>query len=262
MTDSSPSPGQATEPFEVDTGVPHSARIWNYWLGGKDNFPVDREAGDEFARSSPRSSTSPAPPGSSWAAPSGTWPARPGSASSWTSAPACPPPTTPTRSPSGWPRTRGSSTSTTTRWCWSTPAPCSPAPPRAPPPTSTPTCTTPTRSWQAAAETLDFTQPIALMLLGVLGHVERLRRGALDREAADGRGAVRQLPGALRRHQHPPGIRGGPAAATTRAARSPTTAQPRADRRLLRGTGAGGARRGVMSAVATRSRRPQSRPAR
>lgn len=26
--------------------VPHSARIWNYWMGGKDNYPVDRQAGD------------------------------------------------------------------------------------------------------------------------------------------------------------------------------------------------------------------------
>jgi hypothetical protein len=26
-----------------------SARVWNYWLGGKDNYPVDRVAGDEFA---------------------------------------------------------------------------------------------------------------------------------------------------------------------------------------------------------------------
>lgn len=32
----------------IDTSVPHSARIWNYWLGGKDNYPVDREAGDRF----------------------------------------------------------------------------------------------------------------------------------------------------------------------------------------------------------------------
>jgi hypothetical protein len=30
----------------IDTTVPHSARIWNYWLGGKDNYAVDREAGD------------------------------------------------------------------------------------------------------------------------------------------------------------------------------------------------------------------------
>jgi hypothetical protein len=32
----------------IDTTVPHSARIWNYWLGGKDNYLVDREAGDAF----------------------------------------------------------------------------------------------------------------------------------------------------------------------------------------------------------------------
>ena len=28
--------------------MPPSARIWNYWLGGKDNYPVDRAAGDQF----------------------------------------------------------------------------------------------------------------------------------------------------------------------------------------------------------------------
>ena len=33
----------------LDTTVSHSARIWNYWLGGKDNFVVDREAGDRVA---------------------------------------------------------------------------------------------------------------------------------------------------------------------------------------------------------------------
>jgi O-methyltransferase involved in polyketide biosynthesis len=31
---------------EIDTSVPHSARIWDYWLGGKDHYPVDREAGE------------------------------------------------------------------------------------------------------------------------------------------------------------------------------------------------------------------------
>jgi S-adenosyl methyltransferase len=40
-------------PPKVDISVPHSARIWNYWLGGKDNYPVDAEAGDEFARTFP-----------------------------------------------------------------------------------------------------------------------------------------------------------------------------------------------------------------
>ena len=32
----------------IDATVPASARIWNYWLGGKDNYPVDRAAGDSF----------------------------------------------------------------------------------------------------------------------------------------------------------------------------------------------------------------------
>jgi O-methyltransferase involved in polyketide biosynthesis len=31
----------------LDSGVPHSARVWNYWLGGKDNFAADRAVGDQ-----------------------------------------------------------------------------------------------------------------------------------------------------------------------------------------------------------------------
>ncbi|MFW5417088.1 SAM-dependent methyltransferase [Nocardiopsis sp. CNT-189] len=33
-------------PHAIDPTVPHSARVWNHWLGGKDNYPADREAGD------------------------------------------------------------------------------------------------------------------------------------------------------------------------------------------------------------------------
>ena len=40
--------GAGGAPGGVDVTVPHSARIWNYWLGGEDNFEVDRVAGDEF----------------------------------------------------------------------------------------------------------------------------------------------------------------------------------------------------------------------
>jgi S-adenosyl methyltransferase len=43
----------ATRGTGIDTSVPHSARIWNYWLGGKDNYAVDRMAGDEFVRLMP-----------------------------------------------------------------------------------------------------------------------------------------------------------------------------------------------------------------
>jgi hypothetical protein len=33
---------------EIDTSVAHVARIWNYWLGGKDNFEIDRQVGDQI----------------------------------------------------------------------------------------------------------------------------------------------------------------------------------------------------------------------
>ncbi len=40
-----PAPQSAfDEKIRVD--IPQSARIWNYWMGGKDYYPVDREAGD------------------------------------------------------------------------------------------------------------------------------------------------------------------------------------------------------------------------
>ncbi|KUO22015.1 SAM-dependent methyltransferase [Streptomyces dysideae] len=42
---------------EIDTSVPHSARIWNYWLGGKDNYPVDELAGDAYTAVFPGIST-------------------------------------------------------------------------------------------------------------------------------------------------------------------------------------------------------------
>jgi hypothetical protein len=31
---------------KLQADVPHAARIWNYWMGGKDNFAADRAAGD------------------------------------------------------------------------------------------------------------------------------------------------------------------------------------------------------------------------
>ncbi|MBV9448616.1 MAG: SAM-dependent methyltransferase [Streptosporangiaceae bacterium] len=47
MTDDRPADTSQTA---IDTSVPHSARIWNYWLGGKDNYAVDRAAGDEYVK--------------------------------------------------------------------------------------------------------------------------------------------------------------------------------------------------------------------
>ncbi|MDO0917447.1 SAM-dependent methyltransferase [Streptomyces sp. DT2A-34] len=37
----------------IDSGVPHSARIWNYWLGGKDCYEIDRQVGDQIAGANP-----------------------------------------------------------------------------------------------------------------------------------------------------------------------------------------------------------------
>lgn len=37
-------------PAQLGPDVPHAARIWNYWMGGKDNFAADRAAGDAVAQ--------------------------------------------------------------------------------------------------------------------------------------------------------------------------------------------------------------------
>src|SRR5580700_5135422 len=37
----------------LDTSVAHSARVHDYWLGGKDNFAADREAGDAVMEAYP-----------------------------------------------------------------------------------------------------------------------------------------------------------------------------------------------------------------
>jgi hypothetical protein len=46
MEPSAATPGRQPPPA-IDTSVPHSARVWNYWLGGKDNYPADRRVGDQ-----------------------------------------------------------------------------------------------------------------------------------------------------------------------------------------------------------------------
>jgi O-methyltransferase involved in polyketide biosynthesis len=46
--DDDPSP-----PVKLDTSVAHNARVWNYWLGGKDNFAPDRQVGDHVFRMFP-----------------------------------------------------------------------------------------------------------------------------------------------------------------------------------------------------------------
>ncbi|WP_159942875.1 MULTISPECIES: SAM-dependent methyltransferase [unclassified Nocardiopsis] len=38
----------------IDTSVAHTARVWNYWLGGTDNYPADREVGDAIRELMPQ----------------------------------------------------------------------------------------------------------------------------------------------------------------------------------------------------------------
>ena len=43
---------QADDP-RLNTGVPHVARVYDYWLSGKDNFTADRVAGEEAIKAFP-----------------------------------------------------------------------------------------------------------------------------------------------------------------------------------------------------------------
>jgi O-methyltransferase involved in polyketide biosynthesis len=49
VTDESPQPaGDDPLSARIDATRPHQARVWNYWLGGKDNYPVDRELAEQL----------------------------------------------------------------------------------------------------------------------------------------------------------------------------------------------------------------------
>ncbi|GGP61469.1 SAM-dependent methyltransferase [Streptomyces calvus] len=37
----------------LNTGVAHNARVWNYWIGGKDNYEVDQQVGEHVASINP-----------------------------------------------------------------------------------------------------------------------------------------------------------------------------------------------------------------
>src|SRR5215813_887405 len=50
--------GRGTSPYGpapagLDVSVPHPARVWNYWLGGRDFFAADKAAGEEIGREFP-----------------------------------------------------------------------------------------------------------------------------------------------------------------------------------------------------------------
>jgi hypothetical protein len=46
-----PEPGDGA--VQLDPGVPHIARVYDYWLGGKDNYAADREAAETVIATAP-----------------------------------------------------------------------------------------------------------------------------------------------------------------------------------------------------------------
>ncbi len=56
MTQDSPGVTQGSNGGRLpgfDTSVANAARMWNYWIGGKDNYRIDREAGDRVREAMP-----------------------------------------------------------------------------------------------------------------------------------------------------------------------------------------------------------------
>jgi S-adenosyl methyltransferase len=52
VADSSSGPGR-TPPPGIDTTIPQPARFWDYMLGGRDNYPIDREVGQQVLTTFP-----------------------------------------------------------------------------------------------------------------------------------------------------------------------------------------------------------------
>ena len=116
-------PDRAGEPSAFDTSVAHPARVYDYWLGGKDNFAADREAAEQAVAATRASCAGCGPTARSCAARCATSPA--------SRDPAVPrhrhriPTDDNTHQVAqGSRRKPGSSTWTTTRSCWRTPAHC------------------------------------------------------------------------------------------------------------------------------------------
>ncbi len=55
MSDTPRSPAYRPDrpPPDIDETAPHPARVWNYWVGGEDNFAADRAVGDRFGVEAP-----------------------------------------------------------------------------------------------------------------------------------------------------------------------------------------------------------------
>lgn len=53
-----PRTGREQRPYTVDVGQAHAARVYDYWLGGKENYPADRQAAEQIMAARPDIKTS------------------------------------------------------------------------------------------------------------------------------------------------------------------------------------------------------------
>ena len=249
----------AQELRDIDASVPHSARIWNYWLGGKDNFAADREAGDEFLAVYPGQRDK-ARAVRHFLARAVRYLVVEAGVRQFLDV------------------GTGLPTADNTHEVAQRLAPESRIVYVDNDPlvlaharillTSSPEGVTnyidadlhdPARILAEAGKTLDLDQPVALLLIGVLGHV------ADDDEARSivappaGRAAAGQLPGAVRRHRHRSRLRRRARAVPRQRRRALQRPQPRADRELLRRAGARSSRASCRSPGGGRSRTPSAR---
>ena len=171
-------PTGANVPF--DTSRAHMARVYDFWLGGKDNFAADRAVAEQVAAAYPDIGPRSGRSARSWPGRCTSWSPRRVSGSSLTSGPGCPRRTTPTRSPRRRLGSRGWCTWTTTRSCSDHARALLTSSPEG----ATAYIDADLRDTgtilERAADLLDFGQPVAVMLLGILqGIPDREEPGAI-----------------------------------------------------------------------------------
>ena len=103
-----------------DPSVPHPARVYDYWLGGKDHYAADREAAEEVMQRRPEVVAGARANRAFLARVVRYLAAECGIRQFLDIGTGLPAPIAPIRSPRTSRRTAASSTPTTTRWCWCT----------------------------------------------------------------------------------------------------------------------------------------------
>ena len=180
----------------IDSTTPHIARVYDYWLGGKDNFAADREAAEKVIAAYPAVLASVRAQRAFLGRAVRYLAAEAGIRQFLdigTGLPSAD--NTHEVAQRAAPESRVVYVDNDPIVLRARPCPADQQPARAPPPTSTPTCATPARSSPRPRPTLDFAEPVAILLVGVLHCIPDADDPAGIVRAADGRPAAGQLPG-------------------------------------------------------------------